>query len=493
MRLKVITALLVVLGYTWTEGACDSLSEWTLPLVNLFDVQGDGARSGRRLDLWQEGQERWIALALRGEDLYRKYVEGVRVAGFARRDGLVTVVLPKTVGKTRHYIKLQASGGVFEYGGRSRSKGWSGALDTGGWTSRLEYALDRGRHRAGLSVARSRSEGSDQQVRLEQFHRSETDHRMNSFFWELLEPTIGREIDYTWKDCGWDVEAGWLVALFGRGRLGLAARLQERRPQVGIRYFNTGSAAELHGLRRAGFRQKLTARRGVLTYQHRLGSAWRVRGEAGYTRQRLWAQIRQRDVPQSAGGVLLDLVELGDGEWSRQAVDLKVGGSWARSERAHLEVVAGWGRSTYKAIGEGTTPVLGFSLRILPISHRGEADLAGAISTWVGAIYGQKGWRKMRLEAGVLTARTEVEAQTRANAQMEFGLFVEPVQDVSRYRVALHRFFAAPSVQVHERIRLEYQLTQYLAYLVDKHRKKPKREEKARGGLIHTLMLKYLL
>ena len=78
---------------------------------------------------------------------------------------------------------------------------------------------------------------------------------------------------------------------------------------------------------------------------------------------------------------------------------------------------------------------------------------------------------------------------------MEFGLIVRPVRDVSRYRVWLHRFFAAPSAQLSDHLLVEYQVAQYLADIIDKDRvePKPKLDEKTRGGLVQTLTLKYIL
>jgi hypothetical protein len=100
----------------------------------------------------------------------------------------------------------------------------------------------------------------------------------------------------------------------------------------------------------------------------------------------------------------------------------------------------------------------------------------------------------MALRAGGLAARSEIEAQTRANAHMEFGLFVAPVSAASKYDVAVYRLFLAPSARLWARICLDYQATQYLANVNRREPEpepKPKRQEKIRGGMIHTLTLTY--
>jgi hypothetical protein len=318
---------------------------------------------------------------------------------------------------------------------------------------------------------------------------------MNEFFWDLLQPTFGEEIGYSWEDRGWDVEVGGRVDLAEGERLGATLRWRERRPGADVRYFNSGSKAELSGLRRADLRQEFSRWRYELAYQHRLGGDGLVRGELGYVRRRLGLRALQQDVPQSASGVILDRVELGDGRGSGRGLDMKIRGMWERPARLHLEAVLGWGWSSYEAKGQGSTPVLGFRLRTLPISHQGDVDLVGEVETGFGGVLVRKAWRGMRLQVGALSARALVEARTRANAQMEFGLIVRPVRDVSRYRVWLHRFFAAPSAQVSDRLLAEYQVAQYLAAIIDRGRvgPKPKRDEKIRGGLVQTLTLKYTL
>jgi len=318
---------------------------------------------------------------------------------------------------------------------------------------------------------------------------------MNEFFWDLLEPTFGEEIDYTWKDRSWELEAGWRVDLAPRGQLGLTAHWRDQRPAVDVRYLNSGSRAELRGLRRSDLRQALSSWRYALAYQRPLGPAWRLHGEWGYSRREMHLRAQQQDRPQSASGVLLDLVELGNGWGDGKGVDGKIRGSWQSPARLHIEAVLGWGRSTYQLRGEGSTPVLGFRLRTLPISHQADVDLVGEIATWVGGVVAHKTWRRLRLDVGALAARSELEVRTRADAQMEFGLIVQPLHTVSRYRIGLYRFFAVPAVQLSDHFLVEYQVAQYLVDITDRERPgaQAERDEETRGGFVQILTLKYKL
>jgi hypothetical protein len=475
------------------QAACDSLSEVVLPLLNLADVDYADVSPDPGLDLWREPAGSRVSLRFRDEDVLRKYVDGVRVARLANRSSLLTIGLERlSEGGRRHGLTLQASGGALEYDGRDSDGDWSGGAGTRDRYSRLEYRLEAGRHRAGVGISRSRSSGRDQQVSIERFRSSKTDVRMNRFFWDLLEPTFGREIDFTWRDHRWELDAGWLVALSRRTRFGLAARLQEARPRTEVHYVNDGAMAELRGLRRADVRQKLQNLRLSLAYEHRFRPDWLAWGEAAYTRQRLRATVVQRDVPRSDSGVILDVLELGSGAGTREGVDLKARARWRRSKQSSLVTTVGWGRATYDAEGEGSTPVLGLSLRTLPIAHRADTNLSGTIETWFAGVHWERNWSRMALRAGGLAARSEIEAQTRANAHMAFGLFVAPVSAASEYDVAVYRLFLAPSARLWARICLDYQATQYLANVNRREPEpEPQRQEKIRGGMIHTLTLTY--
>jgi len=477
-----------------SAGRCDSLCGTVLPFLNLFDVQGDDACSGRWLDLWREKQERGIAFSFREEDLFRKHAGEVRLADFSRRSGALAVSLPVTRGKVSHHFQLEVRGDGFQYAGRARGESWSGELGTTGMAGQVRYTAAKDGNRLGLSVSWERDSGEDQEVRLEEFPHARDDRNMNRFFLDLLEPTFGRDIEYDWDDGGFKVEGGGVWTLPGGDRVGLKLRREDRHSRSEVTYTNSGSRQELRGRRRADLEQRWTGWRGEMAVEHLLTPRWSLLPELGFASRRWEGKVRQRDVPESAREVLLDLLELGAGEGRWREIDLKARGTWVRSERLSAELVLGWGRSTYSWEGEGTTPVLGFSLKALPISHRGRADLSGSVSSRFGGIRAKRGWRRFRLDVGAMAARAEVETRTRADAEMEFGLFVSPVRDVSVFEVDLYRLFFAPSARLPGSGRLEYQITQYLADLTERGKPRVKRpDEKTRGGTIHLLTLKHPL
>ena len=491
-RFVVGLSVFLALWSVSSEGSCDSFSERLYPLFNLFDIQFDDIRSGHRLNLWQSRREKLVTFLFRGEDLYRKYLRGVRVASLSNRNMRLGISLPVTRGRTRHGLKLQMSRGALHYDGRSRGLGWRGALGVTGYSPRLEYVLDTGRHQLGVSASWSRFNGQDQLFAIQKFPHSETDREMNQLFLDLLGPTFGREITYGLRDEMWDLETGWLWALSGRNRLGMTVHLQRQKTGAEIWYLNTGPKAQFQGRRRTDLLLKVGSRRYVLTYEHRIRQRWRLRGEVGYTVEGLRLRLTPQDVPLSSVGIPLDLAELANGRGNRQGIDLKARGTWSRLDHFHMTMFLGWGRSVYKGQGKGTTPVLGFQLGVLPVAHKGEVDLPGTMASYVGGAQAHKRWGRVRLNAGAMLAQAGVKVQTRADAQLEFGLYVHPVRDVSRYRMTLLQLYATPSVQVSDKIRVAYQITQHAGKKRKVEEVEPIREGKVRGGMVHTLMLEYL-
>ena len=209
-----------VLGMMVAAAAeCGELADSVLPLLNLSDIQPDAACSSGRLDLWCTECERGVSLSLRGEDLYRRYVGGVRVAGLSGRSAWVTLSLPVMLGQGVHDTQVQIAGSNIDLEGRTRDPGWSGRLNVEGSACQLRHAISQGRHRGAVSVSWSRSSAPDQEVHLDRFHRSQSDARMNRFFWDLLEPTFGDRVHYWAKDRSWGVDAGWLVGLSERDQV----------------------------------------------------------------------------------------------------------------------------------------------------------------------------------------------------------------------------------------------------------------------------------
>lgn len=481
----------------WAAGPVhgDVLAGVLLPALGIYDVPLDPSAAGDGLDLWQPQVDRRAGVDLARGDLVRRWVEGVRVADASSGDVRVWASLPFARRGLSHRLRVEAVTGSLRSAGRSRDPGWSGRLDASASGGRVEYAAGSDRFQAGVSAAGWAASGQDQAVDLSAFHRSPRDARMNRYFWDLLEPTVGRRVVGDWRLRSWEVGSGAVWRTGPLGRLGLSARVERVRPGVGVAYLNTGSRAELAGPRRARVEQVMATWRYGLAYERILCAAWRLRLEAGYARTRLEAQARQLQVPSSSRGVRLDIADLGQGSSSRHGADGRVCVRWSATKSASVEALLGRGAAAVDAAGQGTTPVLGFSLGTLPISHRGQADVSGRMHTTVAALRAQWQGRRAELGVGALSARGTVDATVRGDAQMEFGLYVEPYRDRSRYRVDLHRLQLAPNLRLCGRWWLGYRLTQYVVFARNLDRRRPPlpRDERLRGGTLQGVSTWYAL
>lgn len=483
--------MFTVFWHLRSVAVCDSLDDEFYPLINFFDLQVD--ETNGRLNLWRNDVNGEIVFRFQREDIYRKYIGNVRTVGLSSQHMRLAVSVPITAGKMRHWMALQVLNGSYNSEGQSAAIGWAGRLNADGPALRLSYCLDMGGHRFGMSTVWSQVDRRDQQTVIEQYPHSDTDHSMNQYFLDLLEPTVGREIRYDFQNDSRELEAGVLLRISNRIRLGGSVRLQRRKARVDSRYVNTGSRDDLRGVRVTDLFLRMGPERYMIAFERRLGDRWRFRMEAGYTTEHLHFQAVPRDVPQSPRGVPLDFEELAIGAGNRNGIDLKARGMWTTLDRFDLSLVMGWGRSTYRGRGEGTTPVLGFRLGVLPIAHRGEVDVSVTARSRGIGMQMHKQWRRGDLKAGALLGWTQVPVRTEADAYLSLGLFARPVRDLSPYRLVLYRFHATPSLRVLENIRLAYQATQHVILIAEAGtRKVEPPEQKVRGGLIHKLAVSYL-
>ena len=165
-----------------------------------------------------------------------------------------------------------------------------------------------------------------------------------------------------------------------------------------------------------------------------------------------------------------------------------------RDEGFRAEGYVGLGRSRIEASGAGSTPVLGFSLRTIPIAHRGTASLTGRLTSKVAGFDVQRAGRRSGIHLAGQVVRSEYRGPTQADVQMGFGLFVAPIDRVSAYRLNLYRVSAAPWLRLREVIEVEYEITQYTGSFGDLGEAVSDGEgARSRGGRIHAITVRYLL
>ena len=490
MSRRALIALLSLTCCSAGTGNADTLESSLLPWLG---IDHSGARTSLS-DPWQPLPMPSILVAFDDEDLLRRYVDGARTADLSTRQVRMTAILPFP-GAANQWLQVETAAGGGGFSGQGRGRDWSGALATDRSVGGLAYRRHGSSHRLTAGLRWGRERGGDQAVNLYDFHTSATDSRMNRYFWDLLEPTLGDELTYTWDQESLGVDMGWSIELDEHHRLGVQGSWRRRTPNAVIDHVNDGSRQELRGPRRTDVDQDTRENRLVIGVEQRLGSATRLRGEAGFTARHASSLARQRDVPRSDSGVLLDIIELGRGRADQRGADVSLRGTRDVSAHLRYEGAITWARSELTAEGVGSTPVLGYSLRTLPISHGGTFSLTGDLTTWAVDTGVELRCRTFGAALSGLALRSRYRGHTTADAQMEFGLIVTPVDRVAAYDLHLFRLALAPWLRLPSSMELEYEITQYAGRLRDRDADPDPQASASthRGGRIHSLRFRLYL
>ena len=445
-----------------------------------------------------------FSLGWREEDLLRRRIESIAVADLNAAAGTSRVDLPWRWQLAHGAAAITASSGRVDYAGRSKRPGWNSRVSGRGRGFDITLTATADRHRLLLSLTQSRHQGHERVLELERFHRSKSDERKNRFFWDLIEPTTGDSIHIEWSASGLAVALGYGYHLTSRDCLEVELLRERRSSRLNATYQNRGEREELRGERPLEGRQSGTRRGISARYARLLASHLRIGAELGARSHRLDARAMQLDVPLSERGVLLDLVALGaargsyDGRHFYLTADLDaVAGHGADRRRARQLA----GRVTGEFAGDflGETPVLGFTLLALPISHGARGRSEGRLSSTILGATGQVQRGTFDLGLGLYTAWSDLKVETSADTEMQFGLVVAPYHnqrslDVNIYRLELRPAWTLEPVGAGS-LRFEIELRQYLLAIDDREQKPAadmlSKDEQVRGGRIAGLLLTY--
>jgi hypothetical protein len=295
---------------------------------------------------------------------------------------------------------------------------------------------------------------------------------MNQLFWDLLEPTLSDEIDYGWTRRAWSGAGAWNISLSDADRLGVSLRFSSSSSDAAVTYHNTGDRPELRGDRVVDLEQPTDEFRIALVYERQLNTAWSGRIMAGAKSRSLDAGLMQRDVPVSERDVTIDFFELGAAATEYDRRHLALSATWHGCRERQATFNAGRMAAEYDGRFDGVTPVLGFTLLALPISHGANGTTTGTLDSWVTSVSGERHWGSLSLAASVDGSWTELEARSRVEAEMEFGLIVTPYQSNRRSQFDLYRLELKPAWMLSRSLQAQLSFRQYIIDVEDLARRK---------------------
>ena len=410
---------------------------------------------------------RQVSLSMQTENVFNRRVGDVVVADVDGHRHDASLLMPFRRAGLDQRLGLRLSVGGFDVTGRSRDPAWNSRL--GGAVLGLygSYAVSRGRHAFSVEFGGRNFDGDQRAVHLERFHHAENDESMNRLFWDLLEPTVSDEIDYAWTRRAWSGAGVWNISLSDADRLGASLRFSSSSSDAAVTYHNTGDRVELRGDRVVDLEQPTEELRIALVYERQLNTAWSGRIMAGARSRSLDAGLVQRDVPVSERGVTIDFFELGAAATEYDRRHLALSATWHGSLKRQATFTAGRMAAEYDGRFDGVTPVLGFTLLALPISHGANGTITGTLDSWVTSVSGEWHWGSLSLAAGVDGSWTELEARSRANAEMEFGLIVTPYQSNRRSQLDLFRLELKPAWMLSRSLQAQLSFRQYIVDVED--------------------------
>jgi hypothetical protein len=401
------------------------------------------------------------------ENVYNRRVGDVLVADADGQRSTLLLLLPfRSSGLEQHFgLRFSITG--LDVTGRSRDPGWNSRLGGDDLGLEASYAVSRGRHTLSFDLEGRSFDGDERAVRLERFHRAKNRVTMNELFWDLLEPTLSDRIDYRWTWQTWSGSGTWRAALSDVDRVGASLRLGSSSTDAVVTYHNTGDREEVRGDRVVDLEQPTDEVNLALFYERQLNTSWSGRVGVGARSRTLDAGLVQRDVPVSARDVTLDFFELGavGAEYDRRHLALSA--TWHGGLQRRATFTAGRMTAEYDGHFDGVTPVLGFTLLALPISHGANGTATGALDTWVMSVSGERHWGSLSLAARLGGSWTELDARSRAEAEMEFGLIVSPHQSDRRFQLNFYRLDLKPAWMLSRSLRAQLLLRQYIIDVED--------------------------
>ena len=407
-------------------------------------------------------ERRQLSLHTQTENVFNRRVGDVLVADADGQRSNVLVLLPFRRAGLEQHVGLRLSVGGLDVTGRSRDPGWNSRLGGDGLGFEAGYAVTRGRHSLSVELGGRSFDGDERAVRLERFHRAKNRLTMNELFWDLLEPTLSDRVDYRWTWQTWSGSGTWRAALSDVDRVGASLRLGSSSTDAVVTYHNTGDREELRGDRVVDLEHPTDEAHLALFYERQLNASWSGRVGLGARSRTLDTGLVQRDVPVSERDVTLDFFELGVAGVEYDRRHLALSATWHGRLHRRATFTAGRITAEYDGHFDGVTPVLGFTVLALPISHGANGTATGTLDSWVMSVSGERLWESLSLAARLDGSWTELDARSRAEAEMEFGLIVSPHRSDRRFQLDFYRLELKPAWMLSRSLRAQLLLRQYI-------------------------------
>lgn len=364
---------------------------------------------------------RFIQARVGYEDIYRKKINQETTLTLAEQNNTARLNWPFRIGNTTQLITAEAGKKIYYFNNLndqtsliSRCR-MTNTLFSTRWAMALR-AIHIG---AGLEFSRNSVPFT---IEITSFPHSE-DPRTNQYFFDLLEPTFGRELTSSLHQ---DKNAYSLWAstpLVNRYRIGFSASYSDFEADGRIRYVNSGQKEALAGARQIDIPVSGT----VQFYKLSLMSSQSILRNLSLT---VFTDDFTFYVDNNRPSIT-DFISLGDGDFSRAGMAISTQmafKTWWFS--------AGLSTAQYHLNTTLRTPALGFSL-LLPISHSAELGLSRSHSFSQQIGCGKRfDWRNFSLHTAILYTHSLYDFWMEGTANLMLGIKSNPLN--YPYKYSLH-------------------------------------------------------
>jgi hypothetical protein len=348
------------------------------------------------------------------------------------------------------------------------------------------------KHQFGLNIVLVRGSNNNKMT-INKFPHDE-DADVNTFFFDLLEPTFGDEIFIRAINHQWALLAEYSFAISGQLKSGISIGTEAIRDNYNFSYFN--STEKISGFKK--FKAPLKSDKFIATLsQQYLVHLFTFTSSFSYSTQESHFQADALN-PTKSEELYLEFKKLGKSDFSKESLSAGLGTSIPLS--GSIKMAATWRlvNNTFNGEADFTTPVLGFE--ILPIAHQFVGTYTG--NTLVNFFQMNYAHQinpsfQFQILAEYLTSTAKINYD--ALAKMEFGLGENPEKDKLDYMVDIYKVALKMEFKLDQKWTIYPNIIQIVPDIVKKKKKKtmPKPEPKIRvkrsawGGTFYNLVFQY--
>ncbi|MFH1525249.1 MAG: hypothetical protein ABIG69_01160 [Bacteroidota bacterium] len=348
-----------------------------------------------------------------------------------------------------------------------------------------------GKNKFGIAAAYGFADNKNGFSILE-FPHNTTDARLNKYFYDLLLPTFGNNIDLSSEFEKYSVAGEYFFELNKLFGAGLKLSYSKDTEDYLFSYDNTT--------------KKLEGRKHVLApystedystqFFTRLNfSEVQLRLLGGFSQSTSSLPITPLN-PTKKGDIYLDMTDLGGISLNREGINFGFGMDYSFNQNIQCTLSNMTVFDKWDGDGAVFTPVLGFNF--LPIGHSMSGNITAEFITnnfQLDFLHKLSNRFRYEINVGVLT--TDIRAKINGNAQLEFGIKDYSLDEKNNYFGNIYKLCISPEINIYSNVYLVYSFSQYVPVfeqrgrgnIISDQKGEDKIKKEISGGTVHNVSL----